>query len=169
MGTATFFGSPSTTAAAAALDGTADDAARKAAATARALEIARLPLPTSFDQAAEYLYQDELDINSSEQWAVLQLEHPVACALPATAICSHLETDYNLNTCRIAFYGRLLKAVAPEHVHALRVFKWKRKEGQVRLAPYVAPFPCPSPLCESLTVAGAGTQPLFSRKGGRCR
>jgi len=131
MGTATFFAAPAAVAREATAEGAADEAARKAAEAARALQNARLPLPTVFDEAAEYLYQEELDTSSPEQWAVLQLEQPLACALPATAVCSHLETDYNLNTCRIAFYGRLLKAVAPEDVHALRIFKWKRKEGQV--------------------------------------
>jgi selenocysteine-specific elongation factor len=132
MGTATFFAAAAIAPREATVEGTADEAARKAAAAARALQLARLPLPNAFDETAEYLYQDELDTDSPEQWAVLQLEQPVACALPATAICSHLETDCNLNTCRIAFYGRLLQAVAPENVHALRIFKWKRKEGQVR-------------------------------------
>ena len=62
---------------------------------------------------------------------MLQLEQPVACALPATAICSHLETDHNLNACRIAFYGKLVRSLAPDEVAKLRVFKRKRKEGQV--------------------------------------
>jgi len=134
MGTATFFAPPATVAETAAVSASqveVDEAARKAAVALRALKLAQQPLPTAFDEMAEYLYRDELDTEAGDQWALLHLEQPVACALPATAICSHLETDYNLNTCRIAFYGRLVKSVATEDIHALRVFKEKRKEGQV--------------------------------------
>jgi len=134
MGTATFFGPPGAAAAEAerqaAVEGK-DEAARKAAQAARALAVARAPLPTSFADGGEHLYQEELDTAAPDQWCVLQLEQPVACALPATAICSHLETDHNLNACRIAFYGKLVRSLAPDEVPKLRVFKRKRKEGQV--------------------------------------
>jgi len=126
MGTATFFG-PRTP----PLSADLDDAAAKAERAAQALAAARKSLPETFDPAAEYEYQDELDPVSTEQWAVVQLEHPVSCALPATAIGSHLDTDTNLNTCRLAFHGKLVRALTTDDLKTLRVFKHKSKEGQV--------------------------------------
>ena len=70
MGTATFFGPPI------APRGSADDAdhdAERAAAAARAVALARTPLRTQFDPAAEYEYREELDPSSADEWAVVQV------------------------------------------------------------------------------------------------
>jgi hypothetical protein len=109
----------------------ADEAAHKAAQQALAVRLARTPLPREVDAAAEYEYQDELLPDAAEQWAVIQFEQPVSCALPAATIGSHLDTDTNLNTCRLAFHGMMLRTLAPADLKSLRVFKHKRKEGQV--------------------------------------
>lgn len=67
----------------------------------------------------------------ADQWAVLELEHPLPCAIPAVLIGSHLDVDANSATCRLAFHGRLLHSVTKEEVEKLRIFKHKLKEGQI--------------------------------------
>jgi len=126
MGVATFFGRRTVED-----DPTADEDVIKAAKAARALSLAKQPLPLTFEADGEYEYQDELDQTEPEQWAVLQLEQPIACALPTTVIGSHLDSDTNLNTCRLAFHGKLLRSLSPEELRKLRIFKHKSKEGQV--------------------------------------
>jgi len=126
MGVATFFG-----AAAEPLADVADDKARKTAQAMRALQLARQPLADAFDTAAEYEYRDELDAGAAEQWAVVRLEAALSCALPATAIGSHLDTDPNANSCRLAFHGKVIRALSPSALAELKIFKHKRKEGQV--------------------------------------
>ena len=145
MGAATFFAKQSAAPAADDDGGGADDDA-KAAAALRKLKLAQRALPTVFDAAAEYLYQEALDDDAEEeQWAILQLEQPVACATPCKAICSHFDTDANLNACRLAFHGSLLRSLSPEELKALRIFKHKSKEGQVETYPPPSPHPTPTP------------------------
>ena len=79
----------------------------------------------------EYEYQDELDADCPDQWAVIQLETPVPCALPAVAIGSHLDSTSSASTCRLAFHGLMLTALSNDEVHALRIFKRKCKEGVI--------------------------------------
>ena len=88
----------------------------------------RRPLPTP---TTRYEFQDELNPLRSDQWAVLELEQPLPCSVPSVLIGSHLDTDQNLATCRLAFHGRLLQSVTKEEVEKLRIFKRKLKEGQI--------------------------------------
>ncbi|KAL3914363.1 MAG: hypothetical protein SGPRY_007653, partial [Prymnesium sp.] len=98
---------------------------------AASVALAKTPLPESIDLTREYEHQDELDPTRADQWAVLQLEQPLPCALPSVLIGSHLDTDSNLASCRLAFHGRLLLSVSKEEVERLRIFKRKLKEGQI--------------------------------------
>jgi len=131
MGTATFFGPPRVAPKTKAEAGLALSEEEKAAATAAAVELARTPLRTSFDQSAEYEYAEELDADSADQWAVIQLEAPVPCALPSVAIGSHLDAASTTSQCRLAFHGLMLQALSAEELHALKIFKRKLKEGQI--------------------------------------
>ncbi|XP_077132681.1 selenocysteine-specific elongation factor [Ranitomeya variabilis] len=105
-----------------------------------------------FDFGKEYLYQDSYVTKDSEvdkadgprgdellpkqQWALLEFEKPVTCPRLCLVIGSKLDTDIHSNTCRLAFHGVLLE-VAEEKNYSetflpkLKIFKMKRKEGQV--------------------------------------
>ena len=133
MVTATFFGPPSppTLEERVLEEGVAHTQEEQAEATRRAVELARTPLMRTLDPAAEYAYQEELNPNRAEQWAVLQFESPVPCALPAVGIGSHLDAATTSAACRLAFHGVMLKAMSTEELRALRIFKRKSKEGQV--------------------------------------
>ena len=120
MGTATFFGPPKG-------EATPMDAEAK---TKAAVALARTPLLDRFDAAATFEYQDELDPESAEQWAVLQLEAPVTCSLPCMGIGSHLDSEKE-NSCRLAFHGLMVQSLQPEELRALKIYKHKLKEGQV--------------------------------------
>lgn len=133
MVTATFFGPPRPAGAErpqreAGVAVTEED---KAEAQARAVALARTPLRTAFDLNAEYEYHDELDADSPDEWAVIQFETPVPCAMPAVGIASHLDVATTSAACRLAFYGLMLRPISQEEVHALRVFKRKFKEGSI--------------------------------------
>ena len=132
MATATFFGPPRE-AADDGVDGMAADeqTAYKAAQQAKALALARRAWPDSFDRAAEYAHRDELEPASADEWAVIEFESPVPCALPSVAIASHLDADASGSACRLAFHGRMLAAISADEMRELRIFKSKVKEGQV--------------------------------------
>ena len=97
----------------------------------RAVSLAKTPLRTAFDGKAEYAYQDALDPDDPDQWAVLHFEQPVPCALPAVGIASHLDAATTSSSCRLAFHGLMLRSITKEELAALRVFKRKFKEGSV--------------------------------------
>ena len=65
------------------------------------------------------------------QWCLLQFETPVYTPLKGLCIASRLDTDVNTTSCRIAFYGRLTEAVAPQDLQRLRLFKLKSRFGTV--------------------------------------
>jgi len=111
--------------------GVAHTEEQRLAAQRRAVELARTPLATSFDEQAEYAWQEELDPTSADEWAVLQFESPVPCALPAVGIGSHLDAATTSASCRLAFHGLMLRAITTDELRALRIFKCKSKEGQV--------------------------------------
>ena len=68
---------------------------------------------------SRYEHQEALDAESAEQWAVLQLEAPVACSLPCLGIGSHLDSEKE-NTCRRRRDCALRTAVATAHVIGAR-------------------------------------------------
>ena len=134
MGTATFFGPPrpkDAPLAAAASSGPLDEKEAAAAATAAAIKLARTPLQTVIGLEEEFEHQDVLDPTRADQWAVLELETPLPCAIPSVLIGSHLDTDTSTTGCRLAFHGMLLRTITREEVEKLRIFKRKQKEGQI--------------------------------------
>ncbi|XP_075687899.1 selenocysteine-specific elongation factor isoform X3 [Rhinoderma darwinii] len=105
-----------------------------------------------FDFGKEYLYQDSYVTKESGadkadcpqgdellpkwQWALLEFEKPVTCPKLCLVIGSKLDTDIHSNTCRLAFHGVLIvgaeeKNYSETFLPKLKVFKMKRKEGQV--------------------------------------
>jgi len=134
MCVATFFGPPRAESPIAALEASMapmGEDARERARTAANIALAKTPLQRSIDLQREYEHQDELDPMRADQWAVLELEQPIPCAVPSVLIGSHLDTDSNAASCRLAFHGVLLHSVSRQEVEQLRIFKRKEKEGQV--------------------------------------
>lgn len=131
MAKATFFGLP------AEPDGGAPAAAPAAASSAAGAPVPAMAadLLAPFDFARAYAFQDCLRTGTPDvQWAYVELEQPVTSTLGALLIASHLESDVNLNVCRLAFYGRLLAEFDPADsasLSRLRVYKNKVKTGQV--------------------------------------
>lgn len=81
--------------------------------------------------SAEAAAADDL---SEWQWVWLHFEHEVLCPLGSLIIGSRLDTDIHENTCRLAFYGRLVHAQGPDEVEAaksLRLYKPKERRGVV--------------------------------------
>jgi len=92
----------------------------------------------------EYIYDDELNEKTTLtkykdhilQYLILEFERPVICKQDALIIGSRLDTDVNLNTCRLAFHGRILKAFISRDytttvLPLLKIYKDKSKEGIV--------------------------------------
>ena len=79
MVTATFFAPPKAEGAddIRLEEGVAHSEEEKARATQQAVALARTPMATAFDPSAEYVYLEQLDPTSAEQWAVLHFESPV--------------------------------------------------------------------------------------------
>eukprot|EP01102_Stenamoeba_stenopodia_P016219 TRINITY_DN5645_c0_g1_i2.p1 TRINITY_DN5645_c0_g1~~TRINITY_DN5645_c0_g1_i2.p1 ORF type:complete len:441 (-),score=109.62 TRINITY_DN5645_c0_g1_i2:9-1331(-) len=98
-----------------------------------------MSISEGFNFGQEYLYQEELYPDDAEhpagtQWALLQFEKPVICPLRSLVIGSRLETDIHTNTCRLAFFGRLLEPIdtnAPYALQRLKIYKPKQKEGGI--------------------------------------
>jgi len=121
MGTATFFGPPKLE---------AEEAKTPEAKAAAAVTLARTPLLLRFDKEKVYEWQEELDVERAEQWAILHLESPVACSLPCAGIGSHLDSEKE-NSCRLAFHGMMVQSLTQEETESLKIFKRRSKEGQV--------------------------------------
>lgn len=108
----------------------------------------------SFSFAKEFIFQDELfdlgakenedeslqNTKPSEQFALMEFEHPVTCIPDSIVIGSKLDTDIHLNTCRLAFHGKIIEPFTGKNYQELvlpklHVYKNKSKEGIVdRLA-----------------------------------
>ncbi|XP_072179374.1 selenocysteine-specific elongation factor-like [Diadema setosum] len=72
----------------------------------------------------------------NQQWALLELEKPVACPRNCVIIGSKLDTDIHANTCRLAFHGKLLHAMTDKNyaetvLPKLKIYKLKSKGGVV--------------------------------------
>ena len=77
----------------------------------------------------------EQDINSQE-FALLEFEKPVLAVPHSLIIGSKLDIDIHTNTCRLAFYGRLLESISDKNYTTnvlpnLKVYKNKMKTGFV--------------------------------------
>uniref|UniRef100_A0A7M5VGU5 Selenocysteine-specific elongation factor n=2 Tax=Clytia hemisphaerica TaxID=252671 RepID=A0A7M5VGU5_9CNID len=99
-----------------------------------------------FSTDTEYEFQEELNektqtklanTNDREtQYVMIEFDHPVIGQADSLVIGSRLDTDINLNTCRLAFYGRIVlpflsRDYQKEELPKLKIFKWKSKEGTV--------------------------------------
>lgn len=92
-----------------------------------------------FDFSRDYAWRDELlPISSTvpphSQFAVLEFDKPVECPAGSILIGSRLDADIHLNTCRIAFQGRLIQGIDwkdPAERARVRVFKVKEKFGHI--------------------------------------
>lgn len=96
----------------------------------------------------EYEYFHEINEKFIQQWALLIFESPIICPMNSGIIGSKLDTDIRIviiiliiikkkkdsNTCRIAFYGKLITSLDinnSEEMQKLKIFKWKEKEGTI--------------------------------------
>jgi len=89
-----------------------------------------------FKRNAEYENHEELiAADKTQQYAILQFEQPITAPLLSLVIASRLDTDIKSNTCRLAFFGRLLSPVdssSREALHQqLKIFKMKSKQGLI--------------------------------------
>ncbi|XP_046840430.1 selenocysteine-specific elongation factor-like [Xenia sp. Carnegie-2017] len=102
--------------------------------------------PQMFDFSQEYIFQEHLCgeetadedslFNPKYQYAMLELEKPVNCPDESLFIASCLDSDINLNNCRLAFHGKFLsmftdKNYAAVNLPNLKIFKTKKKVGEV--------------------------------------
>ena len=102
---------------------------------------------SNWDMNDEFQFEDEL-IDATQafnvkdgktpvaQFLLLEFEKPVTCNEKSLVIGSRLDADINLNTCRLAFHGKLLevskdKDYPQTFLPNLKIFKMKRKEGVV--------------------------------------
>ena len=103
---------------------------------------------SSFSYDTEYLYQEELlskqsaatsdgkCVQSSQYYAVLELEHPVTCPADSIIIGSRLDADIHTTSCRLAFHGRILHAIKDTKqmdaiLPTVKVYKVKYREGVI--------------------------------------
>jgi len=105
------------------------------------------PSVSGFDLTTEYDFQEELsdktlarastdNVMSQQQYVLIEFDHPIIGMSDSLVIGSRLDTDINLNTCRLAFYGRIVlpflsKDYTKVELPKLKIFKWKSKEGTV--------------------------------------
>lgn len=100
-----------------------------------------------WDICDEFQYESELldatqkfnikkDRKPAKQYLLLEFEKPVTCSESSFVIGSRLDTDINLNTCRLAFHGKPVEVLKDKDYHKtflpqLKIFKTKSKEGVV--------------------------------------
>ena len=105
------------------------------------------PCDSKWDINDEFQFQEELldatqtfnlkdEKTPQKQYLLMEFEKPVTCSEKSLVIGSRLDTDINLNTCRLAFYGNLLEVAKDKDYHQtflpnLKIFKTKGKEGTV--------------------------------------
>ena len=68
-------------------------------------------------------------------WAVLVFDQHITCPEDSLYIASRFDADIHQNTCRLAFHGRLVRAIdlekTPDGVRRIKAFKMKQREGTV--------------------------------------
>ena len=105
------------------------------------------PCNLNWDMSGEFQFEEELldgtqafnlkdEKKPLKQFVLLEFEKPVTCSEKSLLIGSRLDTDINLNTCRLAFHGNLLEVTKDKDYHQtflpnLKIFKMKSKEGIV--------------------------------------
>jgi selenocysteine-specific elongation factor len=99
-----------------------------------------------FDLSAEFEYIDEIakEVDegaiSKNVFALLEFERPVVVIPSALVIGSKLDMNVHTSTCRLAFWGHLMKnyedkAYLNSDLQNLKIFKLKSKVGLVERAP----------------------------------
>eukprot|EP01090_Pellita_catalonica_P000090 TRINITY_DN10062_c0_g1_i1.p1 TRINITY_DN10062_c0_g1~~TRINITY_DN10062_c0_g1_i1.p1 ORF type:complete len:332 (+),score=55.42 TRINITY_DN10062_c0_g1_i1:83-997(+) len=86
----------------------------------------------TFDYGREYLFQPSVFEKGSSVrnvYAALLFEKPIICPKNAIVIVSRLDTDIHANTCRLAFYGRVLAPTSTEEFKKVNIYKNKSKSG----------------------------------------
>lgn len=104
-----------------------------------------------FDTDIEYDFHEELnmkqdrgvnastdltDVVKQQQYVIIEFDHPIVGQADSLVIGSRLDTDINLNACRLAFYGRIVmpfltKDYVVNDLPKLKIYKWKKKEGSI--------------------------------------
>ena len=99
----------------------------------------------TFNTDREYVFQEELDNTTAvlsgktattKQYLLLEFERPITCPKDSLLIGSRLDTDINMNTCRLAFHGHVIVPFLSEDFQKtfypqLRISKSKSKEGVI--------------------------------------
>eukprot|EP00727_Mastigamoeba_balamuthi_P013850 m51a1_g9088 putative selenocysteine-specific elongation factor (538) ;mRNA; r:43311-45327 len=99
--------------------------------------VATAPAATAAATAADAAAPEAGDGSAAQaqrrMWVLLEFEQPITCPHNALFIASHLDTDINKNTCRLAFSGNVadLFETAEGARSVLRVFRRKAREGVV--------------------------------------
>eukprot|EP00775_Hariotina_reticulata_P012357 gene12357-12491_t len=81
---------------------------------------------------AESALQEER--HYGQQWALLKFDQPVTAPEDAVIIGARFDFDTGGDSCRLAFYGRLLTALGqgtPEDLKQLQVYKVKERQGVI--------------------------------------
>jgi len=88
----------------------------------------------SFETEYQFIPEYSKDIKG-RLFMMVELETPLLVHEGQTLIGSKLDTDIEANTCRIAFYGKILKGFDTEASKTifkdLKILKWKEKKGVV--------------------------------------
>lgn len=97
-----------------------------------------------FDQSADFEYVDEIvkeveGVSDKNIFALLEFERPVIVIPSALVIGSKLDMNVHTSTCRLAFWGHLIKnfedkAYVASALPELKIFKRKSKVGLVERA-----------------------------------
>lgn len=110
--------------------------------------------PAAFDHSLEYAWQEELtsavagageggnvkttanNVEVEQQYALLEFDAPVTCRADSLVIGSRLDADIHLNSCRLAFHGRLCAVTGDadykqNFLPNLKIFKIKTRTGVV--------------------------------------
>ncbi|XP_054289460.1 selenocysteine-specific elongation factor-like [Macrosteles quadrilineatus] len=102
-----------------------------------------LQIETSFDKEEEYLYRESLqDIKEKSdevvgtQFALIEFEKPILVVPNSLYISSKLDMDVHTNSCRIAFYGKILEVFSDKNytqtvLPGFKIYKNKSKTGLV--------------------------------------
>lgn len=90
----------------------------------------------SFDIERSYEFVDELNVNATNQFALIEFDKGVICMEESLMIGSRLDADVNTSKCRLAFKAKTLLAIKDRHYKTnfltkLLIYKNKSREGLV--------------------------------------
>ena len=94
------------------------------------------------DVSKEYSHEDSLDVDCDKRkyFALIEFERMVPLLPDSMLIGSRLDTDTNINMCRLAFHGQVVwrpqdkDNYAKTELHRFKVFKFKTRTGVVERA-----------------------------------